>query len=129
MPMPRKPDPPQRCDHCGALMERKRFNGTLESLSNFLHRRYCDRACMAAAFVKDAPSHEDTFHWRARRLRGRACESCGATTKLHAHHIDGNEANNSPENIQTLCATCHITHHHRARRAGQTVAGRKDSAG
>jgi hypothetical protein len=124
MGRPAKPDPRKTCDQCGSTMTRKRINGRLEDMGTFLRRRYCDQQCMAAAFVKDAPSHWDTFHSRARKKRRSCCESCGGTTRLHAHHIDGDRTNNSDENIQTLCVHCHVTHHHRARRAGLTVAGR-----
>lgn len=30
------------------------------------------------------------------------------TAQLQVDHIDGNPDNNSPENLQTLCANCHI---------------------
>lgn len=124
MGRPRKVDPIKHCANCGSQLLRKMMNGRLEDMGVFLRRKYCNQDCMARAFVKDAPSHTDTFHWRARKLRGTACESCGATKRLHTHHIDGNERNNSPDNIQTLCGSCHNSHHHRARRAGLTVAGR-----
>ena len=66
----------------------------------------------------------DGLRWRAAKVRGNYWEVCGAKERLQAHHIDGNVRNNSPSNIQTLCVSCHISHHHRARRAGLTVAGR-----
>jgi 5-methylcytosine-specific restriction endonuclease McrA len=119
-----KADPVRTCRHCATLLHRKAFNGRLEDRGVFLRRQFCDRICMAHGYVKAMPLHEDTFRWRARKLRGHCCESCGAMTRLHAHHIDGNEQNNWPENIQTLCVRCHISHHHRARRAGLTVAGK-----
>lgn len=124
MPMPKKPDPEQYCATCGERMTRRQYNGRWEDMKAFTRRRYCSRACMAQGYVKDAPSHRDSYHWRARRMRSDCCEHCGATENLHAHHVDGKRENNSPENIQTLCGSCHITHHHRARRAGLTVAGR-----
>jgi hypothetical protein len=123
MGRPQLRDPIKCCIRCGNQMTRKRFNGRLEDRHVFLRRRFCDQTCMAAAYVKDMPS-KSALHYRVRKYRGRCCESCGATTKLHAHHIDGNRRNDSPANIQTLCASCHITHHHRARRAGLTVPGR-----
>lgn len=43
------------CPGCGAKLERKRFpNGDLECLMRFNRRRYCDRACMMAAFNRKA---------------------------------------------------------------------------
>ena len=126
MPMARKPTPIKHCPHCEKKMERRRFNGRLEDLAAFRRRIYCDRRCMAAAYVRDT-SQPNSKRRRVSTYRGKTCESCGATTLLHAHHIDGNLDNDSPDNIQTLCASCHATHHHRVRRAGLTVPGRMGS--
>lgn len=120
------PVAPKPCLQCGAIMERKRINGRLEDRAMYSRRKFCDQACMALALVKDAPSHRDTYHWRARRMRSESCEACGAMKSLQAHHVDQNPKNNSSDNIQTLCKSCHITHHHRARRAGKAVAGRME---
>lgn len=126
MPMPRKLDPVRNCPECGQRMERRRFGGRLEDRAAFLRRVYCDRECMKAAYVSDM-SQPGSKRRRVTPFRGTTCESCGATSNLHAHHIDENLDNDSPENIQTLCGSCHATHHHRARRAGLTVAGRMAS--
>lgn len=47
----------------------------------------------------------------ARKLRKSACEQCGTEKNLHAHHINRDWSDNRPENIQTLCATCHLKYH------------------
>lgn len=50
---------------------------------------------------------------------GYKCQKCGSTKNLLVHHIDGSgaewsdKANNSLENLQTLCRSCHIGLHHR----------------
>jgi hypothetical protein len=123
MGRPRVQEPEKHCAECGELMTRKTFNGRLEDLGVFNRRKYCNQTCMANAFVSDAPC-EGTLHQRARKLRGTFCEFCGAMTRLQAHHKDWNVQNNSPENIQTLCISCHASYHHRVRRAGVTVLGR-----
>ena len=125
MPMPRKPDPIKHCPHCKARMTRRRFRGRLEDLAAFRARKYCDRECMALAYVNSAaqPNSKRRRVWRS---RGTSCEVCGGSHYLAAHHIDGDLDNDSPENIQTLCASCHATHHHRVRRAGLTVPGRME---
>ena len=123
MGRPALADVPKACHACGARMTRQRFSGRLEDRTAFLRRRYCNRACMGRAFVKDTPS-SSALRYRTAKYRGTICEQCGATTSLHAHHIDGNLHNDSPQNIQTLCTHCHGSHHHRVRRAGLTVPGR-----
>jgi endogenous inhibitor of DNA gyrase (YacG/DUF329 family) len=40
-----------------------------------------------------------------------ACEICGSQSRLGLHHKDRNRTNNSPENLQTLCPTCHTRLH------------------
>jgi 5-methylcytosine-specific restriction endonuclease McrA len=40
-----------------------------------------------------------------------SCEACGfvpeLSLQLDVDHIDGNNSNNDPDNLQTLCANCH----------------------
>jgi len=50
-----------------------------------------------------------------RRHLGDRCERCGFVpvhaAQLDAHHRDGDHANNTAENIATLCANCHRLEH------------------
>ena len=39
------------------------------------------------------------------------CEHCPTSEQLGLHHKDENRENNSPENLQTLCAKCHTKWH------------------
>jgi hypothetical protein len=39
------------------------------------------------------------------------CEMCGGTSRLGLHHKDRDRTNNSPENLQTLCPSCHTRLH------------------
>lgn len=48
---------------------------------------------------------------RARKFKIGHCEKCGAGDKLMIHHLNRNQSDNRPENIQTLCATCHRNIH------------------
>lgn len=48
-------------------------------------------------------------------LRGRKCEKCGlqewleTPIALEIHHIDGDQLNNTIDNLQLLCPNCHAT--------------------
>jgi len=35
------------------------------------------------------------------------CSGCGKPGRIERHHVDGNTLNNSVENIQFLCSSCH----------------------
>lgn len=53
---------------------------------------------------------------RARRIfpNVEPCERCGANpqdTQIYRHHKDENTKNNSPDNIEFLCGSCHMKHH------------------
>ena len=111
MPRPRKIEPEKNCETCHEPLTRKRFSGRLEDLGVFLRRRFCGKPCSQIASRKAAPTR-DAYRKRARPMRKMACETCGATTRLSIHHDDRNWRNNAPENLKTLCASCHTTLHH-----------------
>lgn len=53
-----------------------------------------------------------------RGLKEPKCEECGGIfhrCQLDIHHKDHNHQNNSPENLQTLCANCHRLLHYKAK--------------
>jgi thymidylate synthase (FAD) len=70
---------------------------------------------------KNLPVEKRVYHWlkreRTRILaeKGGQCSSCGATERLHIHHIQ--EVKTHPDlafvedNLDILCASCHATHH------------------
>lgn len=60
---------------------------------------------------KDKILKEDTSKYIKRRKN--ACEICGSTVNLDVHHIDENRGNNFPENLITLCQSCHMRVHSR----------------
>lgn len=101
-------------------MFRKSFSGRLEDYGAFSRRRHCSLSCAnSRPEVKTG-----TLLYRARQHRKSYCEACGYTRFLHAHHVDQNQANNDPKNIQTLCKHCHNFWHTTAKRLGLEVAGR-----
>ena len=105
----RKQDPQKTCELCKEPLTRSRFrSGRLEDRGVFLRRRWCSQKGGQA--VPDSTAIQ-TLRARAQKLRKAACERCGATKKLHAHHKNKNIADNTVENIETLCRSCHDAHH------------------
>jgi len=90
-------------------------NGRLESLLHFNRRPYCDRECMKAAF-RAKPKKRDsswmTAHYHARNLKPPGpCERCGKPNGSDVHHKNGDWQDNSPENLERLCRSCHNREH------------------
>lgn len=68
------------------------------------------------------------FHMKYKRMieQNQPCEICGrkyeAAHKFELHHIDHDRKNNSPDNLQWLCNSCHKKEHYKS---GRTKAGEK----
>jgi thymidylate synthase ThyX len=43
-----------------------------------------------------------------------SCEICGATKDLEVHHKDKNHSNNNPNNLMTVCSSCHQQIHYQS---------------
>ena len=115
MPMPRKPDPLKHCEHCGTRLVRKRsVSGVLESLLHFNRRKFCNQHCMAQAFdQRHSPEVGwSTAHYHARKeVPPGSCNRCGKLDAIDVHHKDGNHLNNSRENLERICRSCHNREH------------------
>src|SRR5690606_3770283 len=113
----RKKETPLRyCETCGKKLERKRLpNGDLEYLIHFNRRKYCDRNCMAKSFkgrkITDDPSWYTAHKWAREIKKAEMCEIRGSTKNVEIHHKDENWKNNSLENLQALCRSCHVKTH------------------
>lgn len=97
------------CERCGKPVEGGR-------------RKYCSTSC--ANLRGEDPAAWKVSHRESRKHRKEACEACGGTKQLHAHHVDGIETNNVAVNIQTLCVWCHIFIHTTAVRLQWKQPGR-----
>ena len=107
--------PEKNCDYCGKPLERKRYKNSLEDMGRFKERRYCDKFCFGKAIVKEEVTLAG-YRARAKKFRRDVCESCGSKENLDTHHRDGNVENNDPQNIATLCETCHMQGHWKNRK-------------
>lgn len=73
-------------------------------------------------YGKSGPLEEDlnrartSFHRGARKHLKEYCAICGTTQNLQVHHLDRNIKNNTEENLQTLCQSCHMKLHWQQRR-------------
>lgn len=56
-----------------------------------------------------------------RKRDGYRCKGCGATQRLHVHHIDTDKLNNADENLITLCNSCHSRVHGAMLKGGDAV--------
>lgn len=102
----------KRCAACGAELCRKRFSGRLEDRTAFSRRRYCNRSCMAAGMQKEKCSSPSHSRMKAHRHQKMRCELCELSHRnLHVHHKDEDSQNNEPENLMTLCPSCHALTH------------------
>jgi hypothetical protein len=98
----RKTYPIRNCLQCGAILVRREG----QPASNFKKQKFCNHKC-CGIYQQKVNATQPALCRRAFIYKKEKCESCGASEHLCVHHIDGNEANNIPENIRTLCLSCH----------------------
>ena len=108
--MQRKQDPIQYCKSCNTILKRKRYGETLESMNNFMRRKYCNQKCMAKGQEIPNPGRNRLKYMH---LKKPSCETCGSIENICGHHKDGNYNNNTDCNLMTLCGSCHTSLHHR----------------
>lgn len=80
----------------------------MEDSAVWKRRKFCSLSC---ANTRDDLTFSG-YSIRARAHLKDSCEVCDRTHYLAAHHIDHDRTNNTAENIETLCASCHAKHHH-----------------
>ena len=61
---------------------------------------------------------DEGWYWLHKKAREKTklwpqkCNRCGVTENLVTHHKDHNWRNNSIDNLEILCKTCHLEEHH-----------------
>jgi hypothetical protein len=60
---------------------------------------------------------------KAMKLLPSICNRCNSTSHLLAHHIDHNRENNSLDNFEILCKSCHQRHHETRDEQGRYTKG------
>ena len=96
--IPRKPEPINIrgiCVLCGKNKQHSKGGGIYRATCQICHKK---RYVIGDKYAQ-------------RKLKGDVCDKCGFVPEhlcqLDVDHIDGDHKNNSPENLQTLCANCH----------------------
>lgn len=82
---------------------------------------YCSRSCSNSSnntLFKSGKNHPNyktgiSFYRKRKLEKGDKCEKCGNDNLcvLQVHHKDKNRNNNIEDNLQLLCANCHLTEH------------------
>ena len=106
----RKPDEVKYCLQCQVLLTRKRYNGVLEDNGRFHKRKYCNQVCMAKHQMKEQ-AQKSALLKRLMKFRKDKCDLCKTNQRLGVHHKNGNQADNSEDNLMTLCSPCHTKWH------------------
>jgi hypothetical protein len=106
------------CAECLAPLERKRFsNGTLETITNYNRRKFCDAHCMGISINRPRIKPEKDCcdkHCRTKARRKTPpgmCEKCRNRVGMDVHHIDHDVTNNNPSNLMRICRSCHVREH------------------
>ena len=74
-----------------------------EALRNF----HYDKSKKGISILK-----ENTTNYQKHNTN--VCEICGSTDDVEVHHIDKNHNNNNPENLISLCSSCHTRVHNQS---------------
>lgn len=111
-----------QCDFCGKSYYQVKSKLTREVSRSGLH--FCSRLCKDQAqriengFEEIQPDHynngESVYREIAFRFYSKSCNRCGYAKQpaiLEVHHKNCDRSNNSPENLEVLCPTCHEEHH------------------
>lgn len=94
------------CDVCGSEL--------LKSKSNVKRndKHYCNRECYNNRHKGELKKIKRGSEYFSNLINNSSCK-CGESKNylLHIHHIDSDPSNNSPDNLEIVCANCHIKRH------------------
>lgn len=104
------------CCICNEKVDKKKYRRS----TNKLH--YCSRQCYSNRRKENLKRLKRGSKYYDDLLNETTC-ICGENKKylLQIHHIDGNHNNNKPENLEIVCANCHIKRHLKLNKKGEYV--------
>jgi transcription elongation factor Elf1 len=89
------------CKFCGNIFKRRASNNM---------GLYCSRECSGLDMIDKTPNPYKTIAFLHYPAKCNICEIDDLHT-LVVHHKNHNETDNRVENLQILCANCHLKHH------------------
>lgn len=104
------------CIVCGKEVEK--HNSTLLRNDN----NYCSRECYNDRRTENLKNLKRGTKYYLDLIHKSACE-CGVEEDylLQIHHMDGNHNNNDPNNLEIVCANCHVKRHLKLDAKGRIV--------
>lgn len=83
---------------------------------------YCSRECYDSRRKENLKRLKRSTKFYQELLETTPCK-CGVSDVylLQIHHIDGNHNNNYPENLEIVCANCHVKRHLKYDESGKLV--------
>lgn len=122
----KKTEANRACDLCGTMFRLMPSRSKLSKSG----LSFCCRTCKDVAqrlehgftnmhpahygTADNSDNHSSTFRVIAFRNKELKCERCGYDKYiqvLEVHHKDRNRRNNTTDNLEILCPTCHMEHH------------------
>ena len=95
-----------KCDICGKEILKPK------SVVDRNEKNYCSRECYNKRSIDVKKIKRSTEFYQSLLTNGK-CVSCGESRYylLQIHHIDSDPSNNILENLEIVCANCHIKRH------------------
>ncbi len=105
-----------RCATCGNEVFLRKYQKERND------KYYCNRECYNNRRKDNLKRLKRGTQYYNNLLENSTC-ACGVSEKylLQIHHIDGNHNNNIPENLEVVCANCHVKRHLRKNKKGELV--------